>query len=276
MWEYMTVLFSLLFCSIVLASSGAKLQSYNLNKYSTTEFNLDCVHTTRSNIPTGHVFTFCYRHKPVVTLGQMSGYVFIGNLGEGWQVDSGFDFTIWPSGPWLGLRSNGRTVWVGLGKGEGFDLLAWRHTCLSINFLDGKYNLYENGKLQVGGTADEFVEFKDKMPLNVNMVSIGCAYGAYKDSHIGVVTDFQLFGRALSTQDMEAWTECLERNDGDVISWEAENWHFNKTDGSSEVEHLDHDMVCNMVDQSLHIFPIKTLFRKALHLCEKISGKLVQ
>ena len=180
--------FSIAFVTV----EGYKLESFNLNKYASSSFEFDCLHTTRTNISIPPSFTFCYRHKPVVTHARTWSTVFVGDLDENWtKVLRGFDFAIWPSGPWVGARNNGSTVWVAMGKGEGFELLSWRHTCLAISFVDGHSILYENGKLQYEDTFDEYLQFRDKMPSSVNMISVGCAYGLYKDSDVGVVTDFK-------------------------------------------------------------------------------------
>ena len=164
-----------------------------------------------------------------------------------------------------------------MGKGKGFDLLTWRHTCLSIDFRDGHSVLYENGELRYEDTFEEYLRFRDKMPSTVNMVSVGCAYGLYEDSNVGVVTDFQLFGKTLSGREMEDWTGCRRGFYGDIISWDLEPWYFNMTEGVSEVEFLDYDQdICDVKKKNNHIFPIKLAFSKSLILCEKVSGKVFQ
>ena len=174
-------------------------------------------------------------------------------------------------------RDNGTTVWVAMGKVEGFELLAWRHTCLSIDFSDGRSVLYENGELQYEDTFEEYLQFKDKMPPYVNMISIGCAYGLFEDSNVGVVSDFQLFGRSLSKEEMKDMTACSRRFYGDILSWDQEPWIFNKTEGVSEVEYLEFEKdVCDMKEKNSHVFPMQIPFSKSLKLCEKVSGKLFQ
>ena len=270
-----------LLCSYIffLAAEGYKIKSYNFNKYSTSDFKFDCLHTSRTNISIPKTISFCYRYKPVVTPTLKWVTVFVGNVNNNWtqgfEVDRGFDFAIWSYGPWVAARDNGSVVWISMGKGEGFELLAWRHSCLTINFDDGHSILFEDGQLQFEDTFDEYVEFKEKMPSSVNMISVGCSVGAYEDSNIGVVTDFQMFGRILTKQEMEEWTGCNKRISGDIISWDTENWYFNKTEGVSEIEYLEFDEnICNVEEKSNHVFPIKASFQKALKLCEKVSGKM--
>ena len=86
----------------------------------------------------------------------------MGNVKEDWsEVESGFDLSIWSYGPWIGARNNASTVWVSMGTNLDFGLLAWRHSCLTINFDDGHSILYENGKLQFEDTFDEYIQFKE-------------------------------------------------------------------------------------------------------------------
>jgi hypothetical protein len=270
--------FLLLSCNFFSSLRGYNIKSYNLNKYPSASFEYDCLHTSRTNISIPQAFTMCYRHKPVVTHATTWSNVFIGNINEDWtEVDVGLDFSIWASGVWIATRDNGTTVWVAMGKGEGFELLAWRHTCLSIDLDDGRSVLYENGELQYEDTFDEYLQFRDKMPPYVNMISMGCAYGLFEDSNVGVVTDFQLFGRSLSKAEMKDMTGCNRRFYGDLLSWDLEPWIFNKTGDVSEVEYLEFEKdVCDMKEKKNHIFPIKIPFSKSLKLCKKVSGKLFQ
>ena len=76
-------------------------------------------------------------------------------------------------------------------------------------------------------------------------ISIGCVT-YWEDSHVGIVTDFQLFSRILSKQEMERWTGCQERLQGDIVSWDTEEWSFNQTGNGSTIEYLDFENnVCN-------------------------------
>ena len=220
----------------------------------------------------------CDGYKPVITPSSPWSNVFVGNMKEDWsEVESGFDLSIWSYGPWIGARNNGSTVWVSMGTNTDFGLLAWRHTCLTINFDDGHSILYENGKLQFEDTFDEYIQFKDKMPFMPKIISIGCQYGQYRNARAQIVTDFQMFGRVLSNLEMEDWTNCAKRIPGDIVNWEIEDWFFNKTESEnvSEIEELEFEKdICDMTGKSNHIFPLKTSIQKAFKLCEKVSGQL--
>ena len=205
--------------TIIQCVDPYQLKSYNLNKHSQDVFDFDCLHTTRETIPVPHAFTVCYRQKPISTHAPTWSKIFLGSLNDDRsKIENGLEFSIWSSGPWIGLRSNISTVWVGLGE-ESFDLLAWRHTCLSIDFVDGYSALAENGKLQVEGNYEEIVLFKRTLSFNMNIISVGCAFTVYKESDVGIITDFQMFGRTLSHQEMKDWTGCSRRIYGDIINW---------------------------------------------------------
>ena len=257
---------------------GYRLKSYNLNKYSSSQYQHDCLHTTRSNISISKEVTICYRHKPISTHAETWSKVFFGQISDSWEeVKKGFDFSIWPSGPWVGLRDNGTTTWVGLGEGNGFDLLTWRHSCIAISFSEGQALLYENGELQFEDKFEEFVEWGGGESVIGNIVSVGCAYGLYQDSDVGLVTDFQIFSRILSREELEDWTGCRAREYGDIVNWELESWTLNTTENNSEMEYLEFERnVCYTKEYSLHVFPLSSTFKKSLKLCEKVSGKLFQ
>ena len=256
------------------------MKSYHLNKFSTSNFQPDCLHTTRSNISLPTMFTFCYRHKPIITHSNPWSNVFIGSMLPDWsEVETGFDLSIWSYGPWVGVRNNGSTVWVSMGTNVDFGVLAWRHTFFTINWDTGHSTLYEEGKLQFENTFTEYLEFKDKMTFSPKIISIGCLYGdhIYRNNRAQIVTDFQLFGRILSNSEMEEWTSCRNGMPGDIVNWKTENWVFNKSEtvNVSETEELDFEKdICDRSGKSNHIFPIKTSVQKAFNLCEKVSGQL--
>ena len=263
----------------ILNAKSDKIKSYNMNKFATDSFDFDCLHTTESSIFIPSKITVCYRFKPISIHHSIYGTVFMGNFDANrTEVEIGFDYSVWASsGPWVGLREKGQSVvWVGMGDGD-FELLTWRHTCISINFEDGHSILFENGKKYMEGTFKEYVVFKEKMPEKVNFISLGCGPTFYKGSFVGVLSDLQIFGRILSTLEMKQWTGCRERLYGDVINWETENWSFNTTGNQSEVEYLDFNReICNTKSKSSHVFPLMVTFFKALEICKKVTGKLFQ
>ena len=266
----------LLTCSILCVQTY-KIKSYNLNKYTTFLHHFDCPQTTR-NVSIPREFTFCVRHKKMyhqIKNNRWTG-IFIGTpKTNGSRI--GIEFGYWRYVPWLGLSSPSKTgmSWVGPGREFDFNMLTWRHTCITFNLEDGSVVMFENGRLAGENKFEEFVSFGKAVPDFVaTLINVGCVE-RWQESHSGVVTDFQLFGRVLTHQELEKWTGCEDRLLGDLVSWDSEDWFFNKTGNGSRIEYLEfeHD-VCDLRNMSHHFFPGKRSFQKSLELCKKISGKL--
>ena len=284
MWRPGQLLFIFTLTDNLGAVSGEKVKAYNLNKYSPGEDNFDCLHTTRQQIPIPKEFSFCFRHKKVYYNGDVFGSLYIGKMKGNWTSnDHGFFFAYWYYEPWIGLLRPGikNAAWVAPAKKFDFNMLTWRHTCMTISFVTGSYTMYENGVLVGESMFKHFETFSTLVPDFVaNLISIGCMHvyndnDRYRHSDPGIVTDFQLFGRILSKKELTRWTGCLERLQGDVVNWDTEDWFFNKTGAGSAIEYLDFEKdICDMRDKSLHLFPVKTTFKNSLELCEKVSGKL--
>ena len=146
----LSIVFCMVFFYLSSYSSVSTLRTYNLNKYPTKPFAFDYVQSERLNITLPMQITICHRSKPTVTQSRTWSNVFIGNVDRnGTHVQDGIDFAVWASGVWVGAWNKGNTLWATFGKGEGFDLLVWRHTCLAINFESGYSILTENGKVQI-------------------------------------------------------------------------------------------------------------------------------
>ena len=65
----------------------------------------------------------------------------------------------------------------------------------------------------------EFINNRTRMPESVvNIIPVGCVFWneEWRESQPGVVTDFKLFGRILSKQELEDWAGPAERRQGDV------------------------------------------------------------
>ena len=113
---------------------------------------------------------------------------------------------------------------------------------------------------------------------------MGCWYIPYKSeeeefSMFGEFTDLQMFGRTLTDQEMNEITGCKKRKEGDLISWESEEWHLNGTEKTSKQEILDFEgEVCRIETNSFVLMPFK---QKGLPFgisatCEKLTGQLLR
>ena len=156
-------------------------------------------------------------------------------------------------------------------------MLTWLHTCFTMNSVDGSSTMYENGRLVSENKFKELKEFGEAVPeFVVTDINVGCKhFKNWKPSHTGIVTDFQLFGRILTNKELEKWTGCEERLEGDLVSWDSVEWSLHRNGNGSEVEYREFEKdVCDMRNMSYHFFPSRRSFKKSLELCDKIYGKL--
>ena len=193
----------------------------------------------------------------------------------------GFEYLNWNYEPWLAISQPGIDVpaWVPMGKKSEFNMLTWRHTCITLDIVSGASKVYENGRMLSENIDNQVKNFGNLVPDFVaNMITVGCFFSTFEGkthSDPGIVTDFHLFGRILSEQELQQWTGCEKRLLGDIVNWETENWFFNKTGDGSEVEYLEFGKeVCDTRDKSYHLFPVKATFKNSLDLCGKVSGQL--
>ena len=157
-----------------------------------------------------------------------------------------------------------------MGEKFSFNMLTWLHTCFAFNLEDGTSIMYENGKLVSEKKYDIVKEFGEALPEFVSEeIYVGCYP---KQSHPGVLTDFQFFGRMLTHQELQRWTGCEERIEGDLVSWDTEDWIFDRAGNGSRIEYLEFEKdVCDLRNTSHHFFPAKFGFKKALGLCKKFQ-----
>ena len=225
----------------VLQIESTKLKSYHYNKNSQVDWTFDCLYTTRNNITIPGSLTFCFRYKRLF-LGDIwwSRWIpiFLGQVTKNWDyLASGFDYSVWSTMPYLTLYIPGveelDSIFVQLlddGK-EGIHMMSWRHACIHFDFDAGISKIYENGEKLAEKNFQEFKDWRDDLPdFLINFVSVGCLPGDWGPGvHGGIVTDFNLFGKELSEEEMINWTNCKERFPGDIINWDQEEWSFRRT-----------------------------------------------
>ena len=186
----MKIEFSFILFLFLCPAKGRKIKSYFMNKEADLRKNFasengrECLHTTRETIPLPQEITICYRQKAYITRGNnvrgngpKSGILSFGNINSGWtDFDSGFVFGIWYSGAWLAYLEKGNpTSWINMGS-HFIDMHAWRHTCITLNFKDGKYSNFENGMKHYEKTFDRMPEIGRKFNNTINIFTLGCAY----------------------------------------------------------------------------------------------------
>ena len=194
-------------------------------------------------------------------------------------VQLGFGFGYYSDMSWMALYgAEEHTLWFGMGKKFEYNLNIWLHTCVTIDLENGSTQMFENGRKRLEDKKEQLTTIKNLVSdQGFKSLYVGCHVGTDRgDTHAGMVTDFQLFGRVLSEKELESWTSCEERLEGDVVNWETENWILSKNGDGSEIEYLDFERnICDMKERSYHFIPFPILaFEEALDMCERVSGKL--
>ena len=276
--------------TILAVAGSSTIKSYFLNKAGnlsreplSLESGRECLHTTRI-IPINNKITICYRQKPYMIRGYVSGIFSFGRMAAGWtDFDYGFIFGVYYSGAWLGYKEKGTPVsWVNMGSHD-IHIHSWRHTCITLNMDTGRYSNFENGMKRFEETFDRLKEVGQKMN-DLNLVTVGCWYVPEGSddtsfSNFGEFTDFQLFGRVLLDEEMKAITGCDTRLAGDIISWDTEEWYLNGTEKTSKQELLEFEKhVCRKESKSILLMPFK---QKGLpyglaDTCKKLTGELLR
>ena len=242
----------------------------------------ECVHTEDKELLLPKQFSFCYRHKPMV-FNYRSGIVSFGRINSHWtNMEVGFVHGNWDSGVWIGFLEGLKPIkWYGLGL-QSFQTQVWRHSCVTFDFERGGLQIYENGQKMNEEPMEKFEEIYAKLEQGVNIFTVGCAYienleedWTYAMSMLGSFTDFQVFGRILSQDEAEDITGCRSVVQGDLVSWEHDDWYLNGTEKTSEVEYLRFQGdVCKNLSFSLHFVPFASrgLHYGANEVCAKLSG----
>ena len=94
----------------------------------------------------------------------------------------------------------------------------------------------------------------------------------------GKITDFQMWDKVLSDDEMIQITGCKMFKEGNFQKWDQDNWFLNSSRGTASMEMLDLEQhVCQSTNLSLHLIPYPIKFDpEALHMCTKFSGEIVQ
>ena len=269
------------------------LKTFYLNKKAAllsrpiSEYNgRECVHTLGKKLRLPEQFSFCYRHQPMV-FNYRSGLISIGKIDSRWgNLEVGIVYGNYDSGVWLGLVEGLKPIkWISLGLHK-FPTQVWRHSCITVDFENGVFQLFENGNKMHEEPFENSQEIYKKLQREMTIVTVGCAYienleedWTYAMSMLGRFTDFQIFGRTLSTEEMEDITGCRKIAEGDLVSWEQDDWYLNGTERTSEVEYLRFKGdVCKDLSSSLHLVPFtaKGLHYGASSVCEKLSGHVAE
>ena len=281
----------LLFLS--LAGGNPMLKTFYLNKKSDllsrpiSQYNgRECVHTDRKKFFLPEQITLCYRHQPMV-FNYRSGLISFGKIESSWSnLEVGIVYANYDSGEWLGFVEGLKPItWIPMGLHQ-FTTQLWRHSCIAFDFKAATLQLYENGNKMHEEHFNKLRDIYNKLKTEMTIVTLGCAYieskeedWTYAMSLLGRYSDFQMFSRLLRKKEMEDITGCKKIVQGDLLSWEQDDWVLNSTRKTSDVEYLRFKGdVCKDLSSSLHLvpFPVKGLHYGAERVCSKLSGYVAE
>ena len=159
----------------------------------------------------------------------------------------------------------------------------WYHMCVSHELKSGVkiIKAFINGEKVVDSevkTSKTSVKFNDKWTLGF------CKY--YKnDGHTvlsplttilrGAISDFNLWSKALSDNEMVAFTKTCTRPGPESSVPEADliSWKEMKEEGKGTVVHsMEIPWVCKKRSVSTLIFEINTVFEDAMNWCNQLGG----
>ena len=149
-----------------------------------------------------------------------------------------------------------------------------------IDFTTGRTAVVENGRKFFDKPFEDLIKtYKGYEKKVMNTVSAGCAWKLGTTPHMsthGKVTDFHIWDKILSDEDMIKITNCEMFKKGNVLDWETGNWYLNSSRGTASMEMLDlKSEICAPRTSSLHLIPYKLSFDpESLHMCTKFSGKI--
>ena len=92
------------------------------------------------------------------------------------DMEEGIIFGVWEATAWIGVkyRSSRGIAWQIVGPNFLTDMQIWRHTCFSIDFIDGNVKLVENGQVRFKTVWEQVKPLESTM----NHVAAGCIYKA--------------------------------------------------------------------------------------------------
>ena len=181
----------------------------------------------------------------------------------------------------------------------------WNSMCMGSTIDSRIIYMVHNGKTQENITQPEvwadvskpldtsmFDRFKTKYKWNRNpkekyWTNINNAHWSgqqlaeNKSPFSGYFTDYQIFGRSLTTQEMYDITSCKSFPEGDIYSWDADDWEpYDKELQKNEVSAVQYRRVdverkslCKATEKYT-FFPDQSGFKESLNLCRRFGGRL--
>ena len=246
---------------------------------------IDCLYLQQEGMQFPRQLTMCYRWTgfQFTTPSEYLHVVSFGSINSNFtELEDGFVFGAWATGPWLGVKINGTLTysWIGIQPYRQY-FHTWIHTCITINFKTGRYILAEDGNVINDKVYSSLVDQGKQLSKTAKIATVGCSYrktgSGYQSMH-GRITDFQMWNVALEVGTLKDITGCRNVNQrGNFISWETADWTFYTPRNFSVKQEWDLKReVC--YSQELHFIFLPTPMsfdNELIPLCSKFSAQTV-
>ena len=90
-------------------------------------------------------------------------------------------------------------------------------------------------------------------------------------THSGQITDFNIWSKVLTDEEMMEWTKCNKNMNGDILNWKAATWTITNM---VEYELNDVTKLCKRQDFELVRMPNLWSQSRAINVCRRFKGSL--
>ena len=91
-------------------------------------------------------------------------------------------------------------------------------------------------------------------------------------THSGQITDFNIWSKVLTNEEMMDWTKCSNKNlNGDILNWNTASWTITNM---VEYELNDVTKLCKRQDFELVRMPNLWSQSRAINVCRRFKGSL--
>ena len=161
---------------------------------------------------------------------------------------------------------------------DGFEIWAsnrWSSFCLSYTKSQGNLKVVKDGKeMMIDYPRDDLKHVVIPEDVLIDRVWLARCHFDWKGSCSGPggqVTDFNMWKRALTTQEMMDYTTCKRMLKGDMINWDTSKWEL---ENMSERETSDEE-ICVSPRPGNVLFPEKRTFADIRSFCPKVILKKI-
>ncbi|XP_068215524.1 uncharacterized protein [Palaemon carinicauda] len=146
--------------------------------------------------------------------------------------------------------------------------MEWYHVCYTVSTT--QLLIYVNGEINIVHDISA-----RKILLNASMVlgqETDQVLGGYQEqqSFSGIITEFNLYNRVLTEEEVQSQFQCENFDEGDLIAWSTTLW---EKFGSVQEITVNQEDYCNTSKQ-VTVFPERRSFREAIHWCDNQKAKL--